>query len=53
MTTLRISHDALGLISTLLDVHDDDVELAENSGYPLRTIEELRAAVRLALTEGE
>ena len=49
MATLNVSRDALALVSTLLDFHDDDEELAEESGYSPETIEELRTAVRLAL----
>lgn len=39
---------ALSLLSDLLDVNDDDDELAENSGATQETIDSLRTAVAVA-----
>ena len=49
--TLALTPEALSLLSTILDFHDDDTELAEESGESLETVDELRTAVAEAIRQ--
>lgn len=46
--TIDLTPEALALLSDLLDVNDDDAELAENSGASQSAIDNLRGAVAAA-----
>lgn len=47
--TLTLTPEALSLLSTVLDFHDDDAELAENADESLDTVTALRDAVAAAV----